>query len=58
MVKQTSDTIDNLVNNLYTRYVLTRTSNGYYYNIDPTYSTNISYVGSDCVVKIYQIKVL
>jgi hypothetical protein len=45
MVKQTSDTIDNLVNNLYTRYVLTRTSNGYYYNIDPTYSTNISYVG-------------
>ena len=40
MVKNTALPIDELVHELYTRYVLVRNNNGYYYIIDDTYQWN------------------
>lgn len=58
-------TIDNLVNKLYTRYVLFRDNTGFYYDIDDTYSTNVSTTTNagnpnnlDVTVKLYQIQAL
>jgi len=63
MVKNTPLPIDLLVHELYTRYRLFRTSEGFYYEIDNTYqgnnsigSNNVVYNTNTAVVNLYQIK--
>lgn len=58
MVDNTPHTIDNLINKLHTKYVLTRNSTGFFYEIDSSYSTNVSYIGSNVTVNLYEIQVL
>ena len=50
--------INDLVNNLYTKYILTRDSTGYFYEVDESYSTNVSSSGEDVTVILYQIQAL
>jgi hypothetical protein len=50
--------IDDLVNKLYTKYVLYRNNTGFYYAIDESYSNNINRVGNDITVDIYEIQAL
>lgn len=57
--------IDSLVNKLYTKYVLIRTSTGFYYQVDNTYSSNITYTANagnqnnqDVTINLYQIQVV
>jgi len=64
MVKNIAQPIDKLVHELYTRYKMTRTSSGYYYEIDNVYhgntgtsgSNNVTYNGNTCKVTLYEIK--
>ena len=63
MVKNTAQSIDKLVHELYTRYKLIRTATGYYYEIDNTYHgngtsgvNNVTYATHTATVKLYQIK--
>ena len=64
MVKNTAFPVDSLVNELYTRYILTRDLTGYYYKFDDTYhgnfisapNNNITYGGSGIIVNLYQIQ--
>lgn len=64
MVKNTPQPIDKLVHELYTRYKMTRTTTGYYYEIDNTYHgntgisgpNNVIYSTNTCKVTLYQIK--
>ncbi len=65
MVTQAPQTIDKLVNELYTRYKLTRNSTGFYYEIDPTYQgndiigiNNVIYTQNSAVINLYEIKAL
>lgn len=65
MVTQAPQTIDKLVNELYTRYKLTRTSSGYYYQIDDTYNgngiggiNNVIYNSNSVIINLYEIKAL
>lgn len=60
MIENTAYTIDQLVNRLYTKYILTKTIDGYYYRIDETYTspTNVSYLGNDVIINLYQIQAL
>ena len=65
MVTQAPQTIDKLVNELYTRYKLTRNSTGFYYEIDPTYQgnpiigiNNVVYTQNSAVINLYEIKAL
>jgi hypothetical protein len=52
--------INQLVNNLYTRYILKRTSSGYYYEIDTTHShvtlNNAGTTDSELIINLYQIQ--
>jgi len=50
--------IDDLVNKLYTKYILYRNNTGYYYAIDETYSNNVSLVGNDLTINLYEIQAL
>lgn len=50
--------IDELVNKLYTKYVLYRNNTGYFYAIDETYSNNVSLVGNDLTINLYEIQAL
>jgi len=50
--------IDDLVNKLYTKYVLYRNNTGYYYAVDDTYSNNVSLVGNDLTINLYEIQAL
>jgi hypothetical protein len=50
--------IDDLVNKLYTKYVLYRNNTGYYYVVDETYSNNVSLVGNDLTINLYEIQAL
>jgi hypothetical protein len=50
--------IDDLVNKLYTKYVLYRDNTGYFYAIDETYSNNVTRVGDNIIVDIYEIQAL
>jgi hypothetical protein len=43
MIQSEPDTIDKIIHKLYTRYKLTRTTTGYYYSIDDSYSSNVTY---------------
>lgn len=47
--------IDQLISKLYTKYVLFKTPDGYFYYIDNTYSTNVAYSSNDVTVNLYQI---
>lgn len=65
MVKQSPQPIDKLVNELYTKFILTRTSSGYYYQIDDTYQgnglvgvNNVIYTDNSVVINLYEIKAL
>lgn len=68
MVKNSAQTIDNLVHELYTRIIITRTTTGYYYKFDDTYQgnsnvlpntpNNVTIVGTDVNVKLYQVLAL
>ncbi len=49
MVKSTPQPIDYLVHELYTRYILTRTNDGFYYKIDDTYQGNTGVTGTNNV---------
>jgi hypothetical protein len=55
MVSNAALPIDQLITKLYTRYVLVRKNNGYYYEIDNTYSNNVSYSTNNATVNLYQI---
>jgi len=50
--------IDNLVNKLFTKYVLHRNDTGYFYAIDETYSNNVTRIGNSLIVDIYEIQAL
>lgn len=49
MVKPVAQPIDFLIHELYTRYILTRTSDGFYYKIDDTYQGNTGVTGTNNV---------
>ena len=54
----TPQPIESLVHELYTRYVLKRTSTGYYYMIDDSYGsnpTNVVYNNDTCKVTLYEV---
>lgn len=65
MVKGNAQTVDKLVNELYVRLIITRTSTGYYYKFDDTYQgndstppntpNNITFVGTSVNVKLYEV---
>jgi hypothetical protein len=51
--------IDNLVNKLWTKYNLYKNQNGYYYEIDPTYSNNVDLSGfPNITVNLFEIQAL
>ena len=50
--------IDELVDQLHTKYVLIRDNTGYYYAIDPTYSTNVISTPTNYSVNLYEVKVV
>lgn len=56
----TPTTIDNLVSKLHMKYILKRDTSGWYYEIDPTYSspTNITTLGDTQTINLYQIQAL
>lgn len=63
MVKNSAQPIEKLVHELYTRFKLTRTSTGFYYEIDNTYqgngfsgANNVVYNSNTCKVTLYEIK--
>ena len=64
MVKNTAFPVDTLVHELYTRYILTRDTTGYYYKFDETYqgnvgtigTNNVNHVGNDVIINLYQIQ--
>jgi hypothetical protein len=66
MVQEAASTIDNLVHLLYTRYILTRTINGFYFIIDDTYhgldsvtgTNNVMYGSNTVTVNLFDIKAL
>lgn len=59
MVKNAAQPIESLVNELYTRYELKRTSTGYYYVIDDTYkgsnTTNVVYNNETVTVTLHEV---
>jgi hypothetical protein len=62
MVKNTQLPIDSLINELYTRFKLSRTSTGYYYEIDDTYHgntilgpNNVTYNNNSIIINLYEI---
>lgn len=65
MVESSPDTIDNLVHKLYTRYRLTRSNTGFFYDIDDKYKgdgtiglNNVNYATNNATVSLYQINAL
>jgi hypothetical protein len=65
MVKDSPQDVQNLVHELYTRIIITRTSTGYYYKFDETYQgnsttpintpNNVTVNGNDVNIKLYQV---
>jgi len=62
MVKNTPQNIQNLVNELHTRIIITRTNDGYYYKFDDSYQGNLNvspnnviFVGDSVNIKLYQV---
>lgn len=65
MTEPTAFTIDNLVKKLYTKYILFRDTTGFFYKLDDTYSSNITYTANagnqnnlDVTINLYQIQAL
>jgi hypothetical protein len=65
MVKNTPQSVEVLVHELYTRYILSRTSNGYYYQLDTTYQgnttpsiNNVTYLSNKIIINLYQIQAI
>lgn len=65
MVKDAPETIDRLVHEVYTRFILTRTKTGFYYKIDDEYQgnggkakNNVTYSNNNIIVNLYQIQAL
>lgn len=68
MVKGTPQYVNNLVRELYTRIIISRTTTGYYYKFDETYQgnpntpantiNNITHVGNTINVKLYEVSAL
>ena len=68
MVKNTPQSIDKLVNELYIRIIISRTTTGYYYTFDETYQgnqilppntpNNITFAGTNVNVKLYEVDAL
>lgn len=67
MVKNTPQYIENLVNELYTRIIVSRTTTGYYYQFDNTYQgnstlentpNNITQIGNSIIINLYQVSSL
>jgi hypothetical protein len=63
MVKNTPQNIENLVHELYTRYKITRTTTGYFYEIDDLYQgngtsgvNNVTYFGNGPTIDLYEVK--
>lgn len=51
---QTTMNSTTLKNNLYTRYILTRDEDGYFYEIDPNYSNNVIVTANKYEVQFYE----
>lgn len=49
--------IDDLVDQLHTKYVLIREDTGYYYAIDDTYSNNVTSTPTNYAVDLYEVRV-
>lgn len=65
MVKSNAMPIEDLIKNLYTKVILSRTSSGYYYKFDETYhgdgvigGNNVTHLNNDTMIKLYQINAL
>jgi hypothetical protein len=58
MVNNKALPIDDLINNLHTKFILVKKNNGFYYTIDDVYSKNILNITNDVEVKLYQIMAL
>jgi hypothetical protein len=69
MVKNTPQNIQNLVHELYVRIKISRTTTGYYYQLDDTYqgnnpnntnaNNNVTYTGNnEALVRFYEVKAL
>ena len=65
MVKNTPQNIENLVHELYTRYKITRTLTGYYYEVDDQYQgidpigvNNVTYFGNGPTINLYEVKAI
>lgn len=50
--------IDQLVNKLYTKYDLYRDNTGYYYQVDDSYSTNVTYNPTNITIDLFEIQAL
>jgi hypothetical protein len=65
MVKDTALPIDELVHELYTRYILVRNNNGYYYTIDDSYQwkttgtpNNVEYTSDLVTITLFEVNAL
>jgi hypothetical protein len=68
MVKGSPQSVENLVHELYTRIIITRTTTGYYYQFDESYQgndivspntpNNITLVGTNVNIKLYEVVAL
>jgi hypothetical protein len=68
MVKNTPQLVNKLINELYVKIIISRTTTGYYYKFDETYqgnqtippvlTNNITFVGTSVNVKLYQVAAL
>jgi len=64
MVNKTAQPIDKLINELYTKFTLTRTQTGYYYKISDTYLGNTSSINNvinsstGYIINLYQINAI
>jgi hypothetical protein len=68
MVKNTPQFVDKLINELYVKIIISRTLTGYYYKFDETYQgnqgfppntpNNITFIGTNVNVKLYQVAAL
>ena len=56
-IDELAKTNNGVTGKLYTKYLLTREVDGYYYKIDNTYSNNITNNTTEYVVDLYQISV-
>ena len=56
LIKTTSGT--NIMNNIHTKYILKRTIDGYFYEIDQNYSSNVSVFNGNYIINLYEISAI